>query len=139
MFKPVTKFMADRENKIKDSIEQSENDKANAKALLARYEASLKTAKTEADSIIRKAKELAQVEAGKIIAEGRISAERELAIMRKQLEMERHAAIASFREEAAALVVAATSRLLERDIKDEDSQHYAQMLLNEIIVEAEKD
>ena len=129
LFKPVTKFMDARAKRIQDSIDQSENDKTQAKALLAKYEAQLKTAKTEADSIVNNARELAKAEAEKIIAESRVSAERELANMRKQLEMEQRAVIASFREEAAALVVLATSHLLEREIKTEDSRSYAQMLV----------
>ena len=132
LFKPVTKFMDARAKRIQDSIDQSENDKTQAKALLAKYEAQLKTAKTEADSIVNNARELAKAEAEKIIAESRVSAERELANMRKQLEMEQRAVIASFREEAAALVVAATGRLLEREIKAEYSGQYAEMLLNEV-------
>ena len=125
--------MAERTNRIKDSIEQAEQEKADAKAMLARYEANLKTARTEADSIIRRARELAQEEYKKIIEEGRIAAERELVIMRKQLEMERQASIASFKDNAAALVVAATSRLLQRDIAGEDNIQYAEMLLDEML------
>ena len=132
LFKPVTKFMEDRAKKVQDSIDQAENDKVQAREMLAKYEESLKTAKAEADSIIRNARELAQAEAEKIIADSRISAEKDLAIMRKQLEMEHQAALASFREEAATLVIAATGRLLEREIEDEDSRQYAEMLLNEV-------
>jgi F-type H+-transporting ATPase subunit b len=132
LFKPVTKFMADRAKRIQDSIEQSENDKTHAKALLAKYDAQLNTAHTEADSIIRKAREMAQVEAEKIITESRISAEKELEKMRRQLEMEHHAAIENFRLEAAALVVAVTGRLLEREIKTEDNRQYVEMLLDEM-------
>ena len=132
LFKPVTKFMDDRAKRIQNSIDQAESDKVQAKDMLAKYEASLKTAKTEADSIIRNAKELAKEEAQKIIADSRASAEREIAVMRKQLEMERHAALAAFQQEAADLVIAATSRLLEREIEGEDSRLYAEMLLNEV-------
>ena len=132
LFKPVTKFMADRAKRIQDSIDQAENDKVQAKAMLTKYEASLNTAKAEADSIIRNARELAQAEAHKIITNSRISAEKDLALMRKQFEMEHRSALASFREEAADLVIAAASRLLEREIEDEDSKLYAEMLLNEV-------
>ncbi|MCL2472150.1 MAG: ATP synthase F0 subunit B [Treponema sp.] len=132
LFKPVTKFMADRSKRIQDSIEQSEKDKNQAKALLAQYEAQLKTAETEAEAIIRAARENAEAEAEKIIAESRVSAEAAMVNARKQLETEQRAALAIFRKEAATLVVAAAGRLVEREIKAEDSQHYADMLLGEI-------
>jgi F-type H+-transporting ATPase subunit b len=99
--------------------------------LLAKYEAQLKTAETEAQAIISKAKEQAEAEAEKIIAESRASVDETLANAKKQLEVERNASLAIFRQEAAELVVAATGRLLGREIKSEDNAQYAAMLLNE--------
>jgi len=131
LWKPVTKFMAARADRIKESIAQSEKDKLNAKALLAQYEAQLKTAETEAGIIISKAKEEAKIEADKIIAEGRASADEAMVNAQKQLEVERKAALAIFRQEAVALVVTATSGLVGREIKSEDNKQYAAMLLEE--------
>ena len=133
LFKPVTKFMADRARRVEESIEQSERDKNQAKDLLAQYEARLKTAETEAGAIIRAAKEQAQAEAEKIIFESRISAEVILANARKQLEMEQKAAVAAFRKDAAVLVLAASSRLMRREIKAEDSRRYADLLVEEAV------
>ena len=132
LFKPVTKFMAERAKKIQDAIEQSEKDKTQAKAMLSQYEAHLKAAESEAEAIIQAARENARLEAEKIIAEGRVSAETALANSRKQLEAERRAAMAVFKKEAAALVVTASGRLVGREIKSEDSRHYADMLIDEI-------
>ena len=133
LFKPVTKFMTERTKQVSDSIEQSEKDKAYAKTLLAQYEAQLKTVETEAEAIIHSAREQAHEEAEKIITQSRASAEAMLANTRRQLEMEYQAALAHFRKEAAALVVAASGRLVGREIKDEDNRQYAEMLLEEIL------
>jgi len=132
LWKPVTKFMDDRAKRIQDSIEQSEKDKTQARAMLAQYEAQLKTAEAEAGAIIRSAREQAAVEAEKIIAEGRSSAEMTLASARKQFEMEQKAALTAFRQSAAALVVAAAGRLVGREMQGEDNQQYAKMLLDEV-------
>jgi F-type H+-transporting ATPase subunit b len=131
LWKPVTKFMAERTGRIRDSIAQSEEDKARAKDLLAKYEAQLKTASTEAEAIISKARKQAEAEAEKIIADSRTSADAALENAKKQLETERKAALAAFRREAAALVVAASGRLVGREIKSEDNSLYAAMLLKE--------
>ena len=132
LFKPVTKFMEERAKRIEDSLEQSEKEKAQAKAMLAQYEEHLKNAGNEADAIRRTAREQAGQEAEKIIAESRVSAEAAMANARKQIEENHQAAIAVFRKEAAALVVAASGRLIGREIKSEDSLHFADMLLEEI-------
>ena len=134
LFKPVTKFMAERAKRVQDSIDQSEKDKAQAKALLAKYEAQMQAAEQEADAIIQNARIQARQETEKIIAEGRLSAEAAIEKTRKQLEGERQAALAIFREEAAAIVVAAASRLVGRELKSEDCLSYADMLLKETIL-----
>ena len=132
LFKPVTKFMAERAKRIQDSIEQSEKEKAQARAMLTQYQAQLKTAETEAETIINTAIKQARTEAEKIIAEGRISAEAVLENGRRQLETERQAAMAVFRREAADLVIAASGQLVGREIKSEDNRRYADILLGEI-------
>ena len=138
LFKPVTKFMADRTRRVQDSIEQSEKDKAQANALLIQYTAQLKTVENEAEAIIRTAREHAEAEAEKIIAESRASAEEAVSNIKKQLEMEHKAALALFRQEAATLVTAAAGQLLGREIKDEDNSQYAAMLLSETTQQAGK-
>ena len=132
LFKPVTKFMADRARRVQDSIEQTEKDRSQVKALLAQYQAQLKTADAEAEAIIRAARENARIEADRIIADSRLSAEAAMANIRKQLEMEKQAGLAAFRKEAAALVVAAAGRLVGRELQTGDNRQYADILLGEI-------
>jgi len=132
LFKPVTKFMADRAKRVQDVFVQSEKERAAANDLLIQYTAQLKNAKTEAEAIIRGAREDAEAEGKKIIADSRALAEQTLANAKKQLEMEREAAMAAFRKEAAALVVTATERLVGRELKSEDNLRYAEMLMNEV-------
>jgi len=133
LWKPVTKFMADRAKRVQDSINQSERVKTEADVLLARYKAQLTTAETEAKNIIVKAREQAEAEAEKIVASGRASAEELLTAARKQLETEKRAAMAAFRQEAAALVVAAAGRLAGREMKGDDNRQYAAMLLEKAV------
>jgi F-type H+-transporting ATPase subunit b len=131
LWKPVTKFMAERTERIQSSIEQSERDKAAAKDLLAQYEAKIETAEAEARAIITKARENAETEAERIIADSRVAADETLANAKKQFEAEHNAALAVFRREAVALVVAASGRIVGREIKSEDNEQYAAMLLSE--------
>ena len=131
LWKPVTKFMADRTRRVKDSLEHSERLQNEANALLAQYSAQLKNAETEAMTIITKAREQAEAEAEKIIASGHASARELLVSARKQLKEEQKAAMDAFRQDAAALVVAATGRLVAREANSEDNMQYAALLLKE--------
>jgi F-type H+-transporting ATPase subunit b len=132
LFKPVSKFMAARTKKVEDALAQAEKEKNQAKQLLASYEERLRQAEGEAEVIIRNARENSRQEADRIIAEGKIAAENMIAAARGQIEAERQAALAVFKAEAAALVVAAASRLLRRDLNQEDNRRLAASFLAEI-------
>ncbi|MDR3192014.1 MAG: F0F1 ATP synthase subunit B [Treponema sp.] len=132
LFKPVTQFMEGRTKKIEDTIAQAEEERNQAKLLLERYEEQMKQAGEEAERIVKAARETARHEADALIAGGKAAAEQLLVNGRKQLEAERHAALALFRAEAAALVVNASGRLLKRELRPEDNRPYAELLLREL-------
>jgi F-type H+-transporting ATPase subunit b len=136
LFKPVTKFMAERALKVQRTINQAEEDKAAARKLLASYNAQLKAAGTEAETIIREAREQAEREAGRILADSKAEAERITATARANLQAERLAAMAAFKAEAAALVINAASRLIRRELAGAEQQRYAAEALEQIIVDA---
>jgi F-type H+-transporting ATPase subunit b len=132
LFKPVTKFMADRSRKIEDAIAQAEHEKAQARQLLQQYEDQLKNARAEAEAIIRGARENAERESEHIIAEGKARAETMIAAAQARIESEQQAVRALFKAEAAALVVAAAGRVLARDLNQEDNRRLAAGLLREL-------
>jgi F-type H+-transporting ATPase subunit b len=138
LFKPVTKFMADRTKKVEDTLAQAEKEKNQAKQILAAYEDQLKKAEGEAEEIIRNARENADRESARLAAEGKTLAENMVAAARRQIEAEQQAAMTVFKAEAAALVVAAASRLLRRDLNQEDNRRLAASLLAEIAQGTEK-
>jgi len=132
LFKPVTKFMAERAKRVQDSIEQAEKDRTQARKILAEYEDKLKNAEAEAREIIKTAREDAERLAEMIVAERKQEAADISAIARKQLEAEHQAALAKFKLEAAALVLAASAKLAARDFSGDDNRRYANMLLDEL-------
>jgi F-type H+-transporting ATPase subunit b len=132
LFKPVTKFMEARTEKVRSSLEEAEKDRAQAKELLEQYGEKLRQAQDEGTAILRRAEERARLEAERIITEGKAGADKLLADARKQLEAEQRAAMAAFKAEAAALVVAAAGRLLQREFGGEDRRQYAGLLLKEL-------
>jgi F-type H+-transporting ATPase subunit b len=132
LFKRVTEFMDARTKKISDAIAGVERDKNQARLLLTQYEEQLKKAGEDADAVVKAARESAQKEAGRIIAEGKKAAEALIENARKQLEAERQAALALFKAEAAALVVSAAGRLVQRELTGEDNKRHAALLLKEL-------
>ena len=132
LFKPVSKFIAARTKKIEDTINQTEKDKNLAKLLLEQYEAHLKDAEAESEEIIRHARVTARAETERIIGEGRAAAELILANARRQIQAEHEAVQLRFQTEAIMLVIAASSKLIGRELRGDDNQLYAEMLINEL-------
>jgi F-type H+-transporting ATPase subunit b len=132
LFKPVTKFMAERAKRVQDTIDRAEKDKADARILLNQYESKIKNLEGEAKEILRAARENAECEAQQIIAGGNAEAANILANTRRQLETEKQAALAKFQTEAAVLVMEASSKLIARELTGEDNMRYANMLIDEL-------
>ena len=132
LFKPVSKLMAERAKRVQDSIDQAKKDKEEAAKLLAEYENKLKNAETEAREILKTARENAERQAQLTADEGRKEAQDMVNAALKQIEMERQAALAKFKLEAAALVMAVSAKLSARDLSGDDNRRYVNMLLDEL-------
>ena len=132
LFKPVTKIMEDRAKRVQDTIEQAQKDKDEAMSLLDKYQNKLKNAEAEAREILKTASENAARQAQLIISEGRQEAQDTVNSALKQIEMERQAALAKFKLEAATLVIAVSAKLASKDFSGEDSRRYANMLMDEL-------
>lgn len=132
LFRPVSKFIRDRAQKIQDDINSAEKDRQDAKQLREQYEQKLAGADETAEGILKTARESAEAEAGRIREEGRAEAERIVAAARARAEAERQAALALFRAEAAALVVQAAGRLIRRELAGEEQLRFAREVLNDL-------
>ena len=132
LFKPVTKFMAERAKKVQDSITEAGRDKSTAQKLLAQYQDKLKSAQEEAGEILNASRKNAEAEAQSIIAEGKVQVDAMVEAARRQIEAERHAMTAQFKMEAAALIMAASARLVQRELSGDDNRRYAAMLYDEL-------
>jgi F-type H+-transporting ATPase subunit b len=132
LFKPVNKFMAERAKRISDSIAAAESDRANARETLEGYRGKLAAADAEAEEIVRSARLRAEAQADAIVAEGKAEAREIVERARAQVESERRKALALFGMEAAAVIAAASSRLVRREFSAEDGRLYAGMLMDEL-------
>ena len=138
LFKPVTKFMAERANRIRGELEQANQERTGAQKMLEEYRLKLENANAEAQSIVLAARKEAMAEADRIIAKGKAEVDAMTLGARKRLEAEQQAAIARFGLEAAALVMAASSRLVQREFSGEDNRRCAAMLLDELTAQKGK-
>lgn len=121
-----------RERTIRERLEQAERARVEAQALLAQYEARLKAAGEEAAGILEEAQRRAQQTLEENQQRVAQESARLLADARQEIERESRTALRDLRQQTAALVVAATEKLLARHFTDEDQRRLGEEALQAI-------
>ena len=131
-FPPILEALETRERKIRDSIEQAEQNRVTAEQRLAEYEAKLNGAGQEAEAIVAEAKAKAQ----RLLEENeqrlRTESERIRTETTQEIERERRKALQDIRNEAADLALTVAERVLERSLSDDDHRRLAQQAVEAV-------
>ncbi|MDR2600905.1 MAG: ATP synthase F0 subunit B [Spirochaetaceae bacterium] len=136
LFGRVSAFMEKRVQGIADERNAAEKDRVEARSLRVACEEKLRKADEEGLEIIKQMRENAKLQAEAIIAEAKVQAEQILDSARRQMVSEQRAAVIAFKSHAAALILSASGRILEREVNSQDEERFAQALFQEI---SEKD
>ncbi len=131
LFKPVTQFMENRTNSIKNSIEDAEKKKAEAAEMKLSYEEQLKGAKAETEKIMNEAVLKAGREHDRLVAEARQEAESILARAREEIEQERTQMINDVRGQVAGLALAAASKVMQANMDNESNRVLVDKFIDE--------
>jgi F-type H+-transporting ATPase subunit b len=130
---PIVKMLHERESGIAESIAAAEKVKGEMKLMQSQNESlliqareermlMLKEAKETKDKIINEAKDLAKVEAAKIMDD-----------TRNQIERQKNAAMTEVKNEIGKLAVEVAEKILRKQLAAQGEQHnYVQMLAEEI-------
>lgn len=132
LWKPLKKTLASRGEKIEGDLREAASAREKADELLASYQQQLNQAQQEAQNILQRANEMAEVTRSEIVAQAKEEAARALEQARLELEKEKRSAIAAIRSQTADLVVAAASKVLARTLTSEDQEHLLQEALAEV-------
>ncbi len=122
---PIVEALETRERKIRDSIDQAEQNRASAEQRLKEYEAKLRGAAQEAETIVAEARTKAQ----RLLEENeqrlRTESERITAETTQEIERERRKALQTIRGEAADLALMVAEKVLARSLSDDDHRRLA--------------
>lgn len=129
---PLMGIMQKREELIASEIEAAETARKEAAKALEEQKALLKEARTEAQKIIESAKKQAEAQSAEIVEAARQEANRLKESAVREIENEKEKAIASLREEVVSLSILAASKVLEKEISEEDNS----ALIKETIAKA---
>jgi len=118
-WKPILGLLEQRENSIRDSLEQARKAREEAETLMAQHREMLAKARQEMAGIIEKAQRDAEQRRGEILARAHSEAEEKARQFADDLARQKRAAIRDIRKEAVELVLAASTRLV-RESLDQD-------------------
>jgi F-type H+-transporting ATPase subunit b len=118
----IIRGLDDREKKIRDEIAGAEEARAQAKAALDEYQRNLASARDEAAKMISQAKSDAKA----VAEELRTKNQAEITEMKqratREIESAKQAAISAIYNEASGLAVNIASRILKREINEQDQR-----------------
>ena len=118
-FGPIQKTIDERRQRIRDSVEEAERARAEARSLLEEHKALIAGAKSEAGGILAEARKVADSQRDRAREEIEADRQRRLDETRKQIEAETARALDLIRAEVADLTLAATAKVtgkvLDRD------------------------
>jgi F-type H+-transporting ATPase subunit b len=115
----ILKSVEERERRIQKQLEDAERANAEAQRLLEEHKKTVAAARTEAQDMIAKAKQVAQKERETLLAKAREEYEALLVRARKDIEAEKDKALVALRREAVELSIAAASRVIESNLDTE--------------------
>ncbi|WP_277586775.1 F0F1 ATP synthase subunit B [Psychrobacillus antarcticus] len=119
---PLMGIMTQREELIASEIAAAENSRGESERLLEEQRDLLKEARTVALAIVENAKKQGDASREEIITIARSEAIRLKESAIREIDTEKERAIAAVREEVVSLSVLAASKVLEKEISEEDNR-----------------
>lgn len=123
LYKPVKKFMTEREAKFAGERAEIDADRKQANALKAQYEAAMESAKVAAEKIAEEKRRAVEREADDRLDKARREAQSILAQAKAQAAEEHEEMLSELKTQTAELAVDLAGRILEREVSPRDHQH----------------
>ncbi|MFB5674758.1 F0F1 ATP synthase subunit B [Paenibacillus terreus] len=121
-FGPLFSVMEKRRELVTQQMNEAKQTREQAAAYVEEQKQALQQARKEAYDIIEQSKQTGSKQAEQIIGEARSEAERLKDEAVRQIESERNKAIAALRSEVGKASVQIASKLIQKEIKDDQVQ-----------------
>jgi len=132
VFSPITEALYARDKKAEDAISEANDAKASAEKAQLATEAALREAREESKRQIRAARDMAEKQKADLLAQAQTEAEAERARVRGEIAAEKQKAIGEIRDLVVDLSLGATSKLLGREVQDEDQKAFVESVVGDL-------
>ncbi len=119
LFKPITKHMDDRTQKIQDALNMAEEAKRKVDELKLEYDAKLRDAKIEGNKIVEDYQKMADKEYEISVMNAKKEADRIIEKAKAELAIEKEQLVSMMKKEMADLVLNASEKVLKQNIDTE--------------------
>ncbi|MGM9988843.1 MAG: F0F1 ATP synthase subunit B [Bacillaceae bacterium] len=130
-FKPLMGIMDARAEHISNEIDSAEKSNVEAKRLVEEQRELLKTARMEAQQMLDNAKKQADETKDGIIREAKAEGERLKEAATVEIQKEKEQAVAAIQSQVASLSVLIASKVIEKELKEEDQASFIQNYIKE--------
>lgn len=131
LYKPVRKFMLDRQDRIKRSLQEAAQSRAESAKMKQDYEARLAQASREAQDIIEKAVVQGERVQAEILDAARKEAKAILEQARAEAARERQVAFEALRDDIVDLVISTASVVAGKKVDSADDEAIVKRLVEE--------
>ena len=119
-FGPIQKMIDDRRERIRRSIEEAEEARAEARRILEEHRKLVGQARGEGEQILAEARRVADAQRERVKEETEADRQRRLEETRRQIEAETHRALGQIRAEVAELTLVAASKVTGKVLDEDD-------------------
>ena len=131
-FGPVQKLIDDRRDRIRQSIEEADRAREEARRLLEEHRALIGPAKGQAEEILAEARKVADAQRERLRGELEEDRQRRLDETQRQIEQATAQALGEIRREVASLSLLAAEKITRKTLTDADQQRLIDEALSEI-------
>lgn len=131
-FGPLMGIMKQREKHISNEIEAAEKSRKEAERFAAEQSEALKGARQDAQELIENAKKLGEQQQKEIIEAAKAEATRLKDSAVKEIQQEKDRAISALREQVASLSVLIASKVIEKELSEQDQQKLIDEYIKEV-------
>jgi F-type H+-transporting ATPase subunit b len=131
-FGPVQKLIDERRDRIRQSIEEADRAREEARSLLEEHRALIGQAKSEAEQILGEARKVADSQRERLRGEIEEDRQRRLEETQRQIDQATQQALGEIRREVASLSLLAAEKITRKTLTDADQKRLIDEALAEI-------
>ena len=133
---PILETLETRERKIRESLDQAEQNRVTAEQKLKEYGARLQAAAKEAEALMSDAKQKAQRLLDENELRLRADSQRIKEEASQDIERERRKAVEDIKAQTADLAILVAEKVIGRSLSDDDHRRFAQEALAEVATQS---